>query len=221
MMERVFAEPTRRDDDSDASREKRKGCTICGLAKGLHFYKSHPYSPQRAKAAYDLDALGINTDAIVGLDHLSFTQRVQTEGREIFKRGLMFEDYNGEGRCFVRVRVHDADYSHDIDLGEVRNCGHPPGRAIVEMFTGRGLVGNDPDPRKRIYIAQNEDWPTVFAHVVMLSPFARKREPALRVGQRVIVERTMSDKIHVWTPLSGITTAMFHVVHVDDIYAIA
>ena len=70
-------------------------------------------------------------------------------------------------------------------------------------------------------IVQNEAWPSIFAWVVALSDQARKRAPLLRVGQRVIVERAMADKIRVYTPLGGNQPAVFQAIHVDDIYAIA
>lgn len=214
------------------TRKQIKGCTVCGLPKTLHFYKSHPYGAQYKKASYTLDALGINTGAIVGLEVESFYDMVQAEGREMFKNGMLMEepsDFYAIGSQGVpvmrevrlKLRPHDGDYRHDIDLGDLRPSPHPPGRTIIELFTGRGLVGNHPDPSKRIYIVQNEAWPSVFAHVVALSEFARTRQPALRVGQRVIVERSMTDLVKFRTPSSGETLAKFQVIHVDDIYAIA
>lgn len=210
-------------------RKQIKGCTVCGLPKTLHFYKSHPYGAQYKKASYTLDALGINTDAIVGLEQESFYETVQAEGREMFKNGMLIEELrefrmagmSPSHEIRLKLRAFDGDYRHDIDLGDLRPNPHPPGRTIIELFTGRGLVGDNPDPSKRIYIVQNEAWPSVFAHVVALSDHARKREPALRVGQRVIVERSMVDKIGFRTPSSGETLAKFQVIHCDDIYAIA
>jgi hypothetical protein len=193
----------------------KKGCTVCGLPKTLHFYKSHPYSPQYAKATYKLDSMGVNTDALVEGD--TFTQRIQAEGRQMFRDWTLLENGNS-----MKLRVGpDEDYRHDVDLGELRPTGHPPGRAVIELFSGKGLVGQHPDPAKRIYIVQNEDWPSVFATVVGLSAQARKREPLLRVGQRVIVERSMAERIRVYTQLGGNQPAIFQVLHVDDIYAIA
>lgn len=218
-IEREYGRSDTGAPDDDRAREIRKGCTICGLAKGLHFYKSHPYSPQRKKATYELDSLGINTDAVVGIDETTIIDRVQAEGREMFRRGVVIEDYDERGAVRVRLRVHDEDYSHDIDLGDLRPSGLPPGRAIIEPFTGRGLVGENPDPNKRIYIVENPDWPALFAHVVQLSDHARIRSPLLRVGQRVIIERNESEKFHIRT--SGDYTALFAVIHVDDICAIA
>lgn len=197
-------------------RKQAKGCTICGLPKTLHFYKSHPYGAQYKAASYKLDSLGINTAAVVGLEVESFYDTIQAEGREMFKNGMLME--NGER---LKLSAFDGDYRHDIDFGDLHPNPHPPGRTIVELFTGRGFVGENPDPSKRIYIVQNEAWPSVFAHVVALSDYARKRQPKLRVGQRVIVERSMSDIVSMRTPSSGDAVAKFQVIHVDDIYAIA
>jgi hypothetical protein len=203
--------------DPEAGKRIR-GCTICGLPKTLHFYKSHPYGAQYKAASYKLDSLGINTDAVVGLED-TFIDMVQSEGREMFKNGMLIEEPGREVR--LKLRPHDGDYRRDVDLGDSRSSGHPPGRAIIEQFAGRGLVGDNPDPAKRIYIVQNADWPSVFAHVVALSSFARARQPALRVGQRAIIERSMTDRIAFRTPSSGDSLARFQVIHVDDIYAIA
>lgn len=198
------------------ARKQAKGCTVCGLPKTLHFYKSHPYGAQYKKASYKLDSLGINTDAVVGLEDESTYERVQAEGREMWKNGMLMED-----GLRLHYKPFDGDYYHDVDLGEFRSARYVAGRCIVELFTGRGLVGENPDPSKRIYIVQNEAWPSVFAHVVALSSFARARQPALRVGQRVIVERSMTEKLKFHTPTSGEIFATFQVIHVDDIYAIA
>jgi hypothetical protein len=197
------------------ARKQIKGCTVCGLPKTLHFYKSHPYGAQYKAATYGLDSLGINTDAIVGLEDESTYERIQAEGREMFRAGMLMED-----GARLRYAPFDGDYYHDVDLGEFRSAHYVAGRCVIELFSGRGLVGNHPDPTKRIFIVQNESWPSVFARVVALTSFARRRQPSLRVGQRVIVERSMTDKLRFRTPTSGELLALFQVIHVDDIYAI-
>lgn len=211
------------------SRKQIRGCTICGLPKTLHFYKSHEYAAQYKAASYKLDSLGINTDAVVGFDHESSYERIQAEGREMFKNGMLIEELaehhvagaTSYHEVRLKYRPYDGDYYHDVDLGEMRATRYVAGRVVIELFTGRGLVGSHPDPTRRIYVVQNEAWPSVFAHVVALTDFARRREPSLRVGQRVIVERSMTDKIKFRTPTSGEELAVFQVIHVDDIYAIA
>lgn len=178
-------------------------CATCGTTHDTP--KSHPFT-ESGVAVFGLDAQGLRSDTPAQIGE-NLVERVQREGRELFAHGVL--------------RLVDPDSVGTIEYGETRAAGNPPGRIVVEPYTGRGFVGNDPDPQKRIYIEQNSAWTKMFGTVVAVSAAARMREPDIAVGQRIHFVRAAGQKFYVRTPLGGDThLAGFLLLHVDDVYAI-
>lgn len=151
----------------------------------------------------NLPALGLSTD-LRPHDDEDYDARVQGEGRALFSSGVLAV----------------------FDTGSMDRPDDPPGRLLVEPFSGRGQVGTSSDLTKRIHIEENDAWAQVFAKVVAVSAASRARSKArgmeIEPGDTLLFERCAAvEPVRVATPssLDG-KPALFRLLHVDDVYAV-
>lgn len=168
-------------------------CTMCGVVKEHHEAKAHPYTEDEITA--------------------SFVQAVL--------KGASYEETTVE-KCQRRAREAFLDGRYevfDIDCRKALENATRPGRVIVELETGGGLIGEHPDPEKRIFVRQNESWVKQFAIVVAISEYALICRPELRIGQQVIVTRCSGEDFAL--SVQGFSfPAKFMLLHVSDVEGI-
>jgi hypothetical protein len=165
-------------------------CTMCGVVREHHEFKAHPYTEDEITADYTMIALrGASFEE-------TLVERCQRKAREAFKDG--------------RHEVFDLDCRKAIENAT------RPGRVIVELETGGGLVGDHPNPEKRIFVRQNESWVKQFAILVAASDYALVVCPELRVGQQLIVTRCAGEEFLL--SVEGFSfPARFMILHVSDV----
>jgi hypothetical protein len=166
---------------------------MCGVVREHHEAKAHPYTEDEITPSYVQTALG---GASYGE---TITEKCQRKAREAFLDG--------------RHEVFDLDCRKAIENATT------PGRVIVELETGGGLVGEHPDPERRIFVRQNESWVKQFCVVVAISDHAQWVRPELRVGQQVVVTRCAGEEF-LLTVKGFSFPARFQIVHVSDVEGI-
>jgi hypothetical protein len=168
-------------------------CTMCGVVREHHEFKAHPYTEEEITARYVVLSLKGATF------YETLVERCQRIAREAFLDG--------------RYEVFDIDCRKAIENATT------PGRVVIELETGGGLVGENPDPEKRLFIRQNESWVKQFSRVVAISHLAQEVRPELRVGQQVVVTRCAGEEF-LLSVKSFSFPARFQIVHISDIEGI-
>lgn len=166
---------------------------MCGVDAEHHAAKAHPFTLDAITASY----------VQVALHGATYQETLQEACQRAARDAFVEQTYE----------------VFDVDCRRALENATRPGRVVVELETGGGLVGEDPDPDRRILIRQNEHWSKQFATLVAASIYAYMARPELRVGQQLVVTRCAGEEFSL-TVKGFSTSAKFVLLHVSDVEGI-
>lgn len=166
---------------------------MCGVNRTHHAAKAHPFTTETITASY----------VFVALHGATYEENLRDAVQRAARDAFIEQKYE----------------VFDVDARRALEHATKPGRVVVELETGGGLVGENVDPSKRIYVKQNEGWVQQFATLVAASAHAYDTRPELRVGQQVIVTRCAGEEFLLSVKGFSIP-ARFTLLHVSDVEGI-
>ncbi len=166
---------------------------MCGVDKEHHDAKAHPFTTEEITASY----------VAVALHGATYEENIREAVQRAARDAFVEQQYE----------------VFDVDARRALENATKPGRVVVELETGGGLVGEGADPSTRIYVRQNESWVQQFATLVAMSEHVWEIRPELHVGQQVIVTRCAGEEFLLSVKGFSIP-ARFTLLHVSDVEGI-